>query len=121
RPIYVGDVGRCFVDALTNDATLGRTIHLVGGEELTFEELLDRIAACIGVRKRPLHIPIPLMMLVAHVFSLLPARPPVTPDQLALLEEGSTADPKEMLQVFNFQPIGFREGIRAYLYTSAAL
>jgi uncharacterized protein YbjT (DUF2867 family) len=115
RPIYVRDVARCFVDALTNDAALGRTIHLVGAQELTFEELLNSVANCIGVRKRPVHIPIPLMMAAAHVLSLLPTRPPVTPDQLAMLEEGSTADPKEMLQVFEFEPISFTEGLRTYL------
>ena len=120
RPIYVRDVARCFVDALTNNAALGRTVHLVGAEELTFEELLNRIAECIGVRKHALHIPIPLMMLAAHVFSLLPVRPPVTPDQLAMLEEGSTADPKEMLQVFNFEPISFTQGLRTYLCASTA-
>ncbi|HEX7958680.1 MAG TPA: NAD-dependent epimerase/dehydratase family protein, partial [Terriglobales bacterium] len=114
RPIYVGDVARCFVDALTNDTALGRTIHLVGAEELTFDELLTRIANCIGVRKRALHIPLPLMMVAAHVLSLLSTQPLVTPDQLAMLEEGSTADPKEMLQVFKFEPISFTEGLRTY-------
>lgn len=120
RPIYVRDVARCFVDALTNNAASGRTVHLVGAEELTFEELLKRIAECIGVRKHALHISIPLMMLAAHVFSLLPLRPPVTPDQLAMLEEGSTADPEEMLQVFKFEPISFTEGLRTYLCASTA-
>ena len=120
RPIYVGDVARCFIDSLKNDGALGRIIHLAGTEELTFEELLNQIAECIGVRKRPLHIPIPLMMLAAYVFSFLPVRPPITANQLAMLEEGSTADTKEMLQVFNFQPIGFAEGLRRYLCTSKA-
>jgi uncharacterized protein YbjT (DUF2867 family) len=119
RPIYIDDVARCFVDSLTNDITEGRTIHLVGGEELTFEELLERIAECIGIQKRPIHIPVPLMMLAAHVFSFLPVRPPVTRDQLAMLNEGSTADEKEMLQVFKFQPISFTEGLRLYLCASA--
>ena len=115
RPIYVEDVARCFVESLTNSAALGKTIHLVGGEELTFEDLLKRIAECIGIQKRVVHISIPLMMLGAHVFSFLPVRPPVTRDQLAMLEEGSTADEKEMLQVFKFQTIGFTAGLRMYL------
>lgn len=120
RPIYVGDVARCFVDALNREAAVGRTIHLVGAQELTFEELLNSIAKCIGVRKPAVHIPIPLMMAAAHVLSLLPTRPPVTRDQLAMLEEGSTADPKEMLQVFEFEPISFTEGLRTYLCTPEA-
>jgi len=120
RPIYVSDVARCFVDALTNNAALGRTVHLVGAEELTFEELLNKIAECIGVRTRALHIPIPLMMLAARIFSLLPVRPPVTRDQLAMLEEGSTADPEEMLQVFKFEPISFTGGLHKYLCDSTA-
>ena len=115
RPIYVEDVARCFVDSITNDVALGKTIHLVGGEELTFEDLLKGIAECIGIQKRVVHISIPLMMLAADVFSFLPVRPPVTRDQLAMLEEGSTADEKEMLQVFKFQTISFKAGLRMYL------
>ena len=115
RPIYVRDVARCFVDSLTSEVAKGRTIDLVGGEELTFEETLERIAECIGVRKRTVHIPIPLMKVAAQIFSFLPVRPPVTRDQLAMLEEGSTADEKEMLQVFGFQPISFTAGLRADL------
>jgi len=119
RPIYVDDVARCFVDSLTNDTAERRTIHLVGREELTFQELLERIAKCIGIKKRPIHIPVPLMMLAAYGFSFLPVRPPVTRDQLGMLKEGSTADEKEMLQVFKFQPIGFTEGLRLFLCPSA--
>ena len=119
RPIYVEDVARCFVDSLTNNLALGRTVHLVGAQELTFEDLLKTIAACIGNRKQAVHIPMPLMRLAVDLFSFLPVRPPVTRDQLAMLEEGSTADEKEMLQVFKFQPITFAEGLRSYLCATA--
>ncbi|HET9743212.1 MAG TPA: complex I NDUFA9 subunit family protein [Terriglobales bacterium] len=114
-PIYVDDVVECFAQSLTSTAATNQTVNLVGPEELTLEEIGDEIALCLGVRKSALHIPMPLMKSAATLFSFLPVRPPVTRDQLRMLEEGSTADPEPMKRIFHIQPIGFRRGLRQYL------
>lgn len=115
RPVYVDDVVECFVQSLTNPAATNKTVDLVGDEELTLDEIGDEIAACLGVRKTVLHLPMPIMMCVAQVFSFLPFKPPVTNVQLRMLQEGSTADPEPMKRIFGIEPIGFREGLRKYL------
>lgn len=116
RPVHVDDVVECFAQSLTNPEAMGKTIDIVGGEELTLNQISDEIAACLGVKKRPLHIPIPLMNTAAAIFSLLPIQqPPVTSVQIRMLQEGSTADPEPMKRIFHIEPIGFREGLRAYL------
>ncbi len=115
RPIYIDDLVECFTQSLASPAALNRTIDLVGGEELPLEELLQRIAECIGVRKPAIKIPMPLMRMAAAVMGLLPGRPPVTQEQLKMLAEGSTADPGEMLRVFNIEPATFTEGLKRYL------
>ena len=115
RPVHVDDVVECFVQSLTNETATGQTINLVGGEELTLDEIGDEIASCLGVRKSVLHIPMPVMKAAATLFSFLPITAPVTPVQLRMLVEGSTADPEPMKKIFRIEPIGFRAGVRKYL------
>jgi NADH dehydrogenase len=115
RPVHVNDVVECFVQSLTNEAASGQTLNLVGGEELTLDEIGDEIASCLGVRKSVLHVPLPLMKAAATFFSFLPITAPVTHTQLRMLVEGSTADPEPMKCIFSIEPIGFRAGLRKYL------
>ena len=121
QPIHVDDVVECFVQALTNEAATGQTVDLVGGEELTLDEIGEEIAACLGVRKRVLHIPMPIMMSVATLFELLPVQPPVNRVQLTMMREGSTADCGPMKRIFRVEPVGFRAGLRSYLGDSECL
>ena len=115
RPVHVDIVVECFVRSLTDEAATGQTIDLVGGEELTLDEIGEEIASCLGVRKKVLHIPMPIMTTVATIFEFLPIQPPVSRVQLRMLQEGSTADPTAMKRIFHIEPIGFRQGIRSHL------
>lgn len=112
QPIHIEDVIECFTQSLTNAIALGKTIELVGPEQVTLNEITDAIAACMKVRKVPVHIPMPLMKAAAMVFSVLPIKPPVTLAQLRMLEEGSVADAAQMRETFNITPAGFREALK---------
>jgi uncharacterized protein YbjT (DUF2867 family) len=114
RPVYIADVVECFVQSLKNPAAVGQTIAVVGGDELTLDALLAVLAECAGVRKPAIHIPFPVMYFNATLLSKFMKRPPVTPDQLRMLQEGSTADPEPMRRIFHVNPIGFREGLNMY-------
>jgi NADH dehydrogenase len=118
RPVDVHDVAECFARALTNSEAVGQTIDLVGGEELTLDEIAAEIAACLNIHKTAVHIPIPVMKMAAAIFSALPIKPPITAVQVRMLEEGSTASPTLMQQIFRITPVRFREGIKSYLIRS---
>jgi len=47
RPVHVDDVVECFAQSLINPAATNQTIDLVGGEELTLDEIGNEIAACL--------------------------------------------------------------------------
>jgi NADH dehydrogenase len=115
RPVHVDDVCECFVQSLSNPKAADQTSDLVGGEELTLNQIAAEIAACLGIRKTVVHVPIPLMKTAAAFFSLLPVKPPVTSAQIRMLQEGSIADPAPMQEIFGISPVGFREGLQAYL------
>jgi len=115
RPVYIADVVECFVQSLTSREATSQTIALVGGEELTLNELLAAIAECVGVSKPALHVPLPIMYINAAILGAILPKPPVTTDQLRMLREGSTADPEPMRRIFHLNPTGFREGLKKYL------
>jgi uncharacterized protein YbjT (DUF2867 family) len=115
RPIWIGDVVECFAQALGSERAAGKTIELVGRDELTLAELLQQIADCVGVRKPAVKVPFPIMYMNAAIMGALLPRPPVTTDQLRMLREGSTADPAPMLTTFDIAPLGFRDGLQKYL------
>ena len=115
RPIHVTDVAECFAQSLTNPEATGKTIDLVGGEELTLNQIADEIAGCLDIKKTAVHVPMPIMRLAAMTFSMMPITPPVTSVQLQMLEEGSTADPGPMKRVFAIEPRGFRSDLRTDL------
>ena len=61
----------------------------------------------------------PVMMLAAMAAQSVLPRPPVTTGQLKMLREGSTCDPRPMMQIFSMQPVAFREGLKSYPAPSA--
>src|SRR5215469_8538237 len=115
RPVHVDDVVECFAQSLTNPASTGENIDLVGGEELTLDQISDAIATYLDLRKTILHVPMPLMKAGAALFSFLPMKPPVTSVQLRMMEEGSTADPSAMRRIFQIEPESFRAALRDFL------
>jgi uncharacterized protein YbjT (DUF2867 family) len=108
RPIAVEDVTTCFARALTYEAATNQTVDLGGPDELTLNEVLAEIARCASVRKPAMHIPMSLMMAGATVAQRLLKNPPVTVDQLRMLQEGSTCDIEPMKRIFGINPRGFR-------------
>jgi uncharacterized protein YbjT (DUF2867 family) len=115
RPIFIDDVVTCFVSSLTNAAATNQTIELGGGEELTLNEVLAQIAECVGVRKPAFHVPFPVMYGVATVLGKVLKRPPVTTDQLRMLQEGSTCDTGPMRRIFGVEGVRFYTGLTQYL------
>jgi uncharacterized protein YbjT (DUF2867 family) len=108
RPIAVEDVTTCFARALTYEAATNQTVDLGGADELTLNDVLAEIARCAGIRKPAMHIPMSLMMAGATVAQKLLKNPPVTVDQLRMLQEGSTCDIEPMKRIFGINPRGFR-------------
>ena len=114
QPIHADDVARCFARALKLPVTVGRTYELCGNDRLSYEALLDMIAAVLGQSPpfKP-HLPLALMKLVIPVMQHIPQFP-ITMDQLQMLLEESIGD-SEWQQVFDCEPRRLREGISEYL------
>lgn len=114
QPIHADDVARCFALALELPETIGHEYELCGTDRVTYEELLDMIAAALG-RTRPLkpHLPLGLMKLVIPVMQQVPQFP-ITTDQLQMLLEESICD-GNWRNTFGFEPCRLQYGIEGYL------
>jgi len=114
QPIHGDDVAHCFALSLERPETIGRCFNLCGNDRLSFDDLLDTVAAAMG-KSAPLkpHLPLGLMKMIVPVLQQVPQFP-ITMDQLQMLIEENICD-GEWKQTFDFEPRDFREGIREYL------
>jgi uncharacterized protein YbjT (DUF2867 family) len=87
QPIWVEDVAAYFAAAVDKPEAAGRMFEIGGPDVVTWDEFWSRLKRALGVRRPSLHVPTRLMRAQAVVLERLP-RPPVTRDQLTMLEAG---------------------------------
>jgi uncharacterized protein YbjT (DUF2867 family) len=113
QPIEVGDVAEAIARAIEDPSTAGQTLDLVGPDILTYEEMLDTIAAGIGKEKRKLHLPVGLMNLVVAASRPLPKsiRPPVTSEQLKMLALDNTSNHPATAELLGRAPVRLADNL----------
>ena len=113
-PVHVRDVADAFVNALSDDSTIGKSFVLGGPEVVSWPEMLQRISAAVGKKKFILPMPIGFMKLGATLFDWLPFFP-VTRDQLTMLADGNTAEPDDLAALIKREPAAFSPDNLDYL------
>jgi NADH dehydrogenase len=112
QPVPVEHVAQAFTRALGLPTTRKQTYEIAGADVVTLLELLDIIGAALGRRRvRTIHVPMAVMRPLTRILHPLPGFP-VTPDQLLMLEEDNTADPRPFLTTFGLPPAPLAAGIR---------
>jgi NADH dehydrogenase len=80
----------------------------VGGPDwLTLDQIIDVIKGVMGTRRPNVHVPVMALLPVAVIFDKLLPNPPVTPNQLKMLERRNTTHPKAVQRQFGFEPLSF--------------
>ena len=87
QPIWVDDVAAYFAASLEKPEAANRTFEVGGPDVVTWNEFWSRLKRAMGARRPTMHLPVGLMRMQAAVFERLP-KPPVTRDQLTMLEAG---------------------------------
>lgn len=85
QPVYVGDVARAVVLALSDPSTQGRIYEIGGPEVMTFAELYKKIFTHSGQEVCTVSIPWWIARVQAFFMGMLPC-PPITNDQLTSLQ-----------------------------------
>lgn len=91
-PVFVDDVARCVVAALSGDTVAGRTLDLGGPEAMSYASLVRRVLAFRHRRRLLLPVPFTLWAAAARLAAPLP-NPPLTPAQVTLMRTDTLPDP----------------------------
>lgn len=114
QPVPVETVSQAFARALEMPHTVGRIYDVGGPEPLTFNQIIDTIAAVLGKKVYKLHLPVWPMKLAAGLFGRFPWFP-VTPGQIRMLLEGNTCDSADFYRDFALKPVSFKDALKHYL------
>jgi NADH dehydrogenase len=111
QPIWVEDLVTCITACLKEGAHDDEIIEVGGPEQLTYEETLDTVRRELGVRRLKIHVPLPLMNLMAGAMEAVLPQPLVTRQQLAMLAKDNIAAADAVPRYFGFTPKRLSEGL----------
>jgi uncharacterized protein YbjT (DUF2867 family) len=104
QPIWIDDVAAYFSAAVDKPEATNRTFELGGPDVVTWNEFWSRLKRSRGLRRPSVHVPTRLLRVQAVVLERLP-NPPVTRDQLTMLEAGdNVVSDNEAVETFE-QPL----------------
>lgn len=112
-PVYIDDVVSAMERAVLDRELKGETILLSGPEELTFDELVDRIAKYLGVRRFKLHLPAGLVKFGAIVLTSLGMKI-IVPDQIPRLLCAKGQGTRKTSALISYSPRKLEEGMAVY-------
>ena len=115
QPIYIDDVVSCIQKIVTSDAFLNEIYEIGGPEQLTYEELTTQIAEAMGIKRPMVHVPLFFMKPVAKVLETMLPNPPVTTQQLIMLQEDNVCGLQDIREVFGIDPVKFKEGLKRFI------
>jgi uncharacterized protein YbjT (DUF2867 family) len=120
QPVFVGDVAEAMARAADGEVAAGTTYELGGPEVKTFRELMEFVLATTGRRRLLLPLPFPLATLQATFLQFLP-KPPLTPDQVKLLQVDNVVSPEaerehRTLPALGIEPVTIESIVPTYLW-----
>lgn len=115
QPIFIDDVVSCIVKAVTSDAFYNEIYEIGGPEQMTYEEVTVAIAEAMGARRPTIHMPFFFVKTAARFFETVLPKPPVTTDQLIMLQEDNVCSMQDIRDAFGVEPVRFREGIKKFI------
>jgi NADH dehydrogenase len=112
QPIWIEDVAQYVAASVELPEAVNRTFELGGPDQVTWNELYERIAKVLGKRRVRVNVPLGLVRAGAAVVERLP-RAPVTRDQLTMLADAdNVCDMSPALETFEIPVIPLDEQIR---------
>jgi len=115
QPIYVENTADCIIKSLTDPKTTNRIFEIAGPDQITYKELFLTLMDVLGIDKPTFQIPITFMRPAACVLERVLEKPPITTQQLMMLEEDNICDIKEMQEVFNLRLVPLRDALKTFL------
>jgi len=115
QPLFIEDMAACLLKTVQGDAFLNEIYELGGPEQLTYAQVTAAIAEALGVKRPTLHLPLFFIQPMARMLETVLPRPPVTTDQLIMLQEDTVCALRDIRDAFGIEPIGFKQGLSTFL------
>lgn len=115
QPIYVQNTIDCIIKSLIEPRIKNRIFEIAGPNQITYRELFITLMDVLTIKKPAFEIPIWVMWPAAYIFERLIEKPPITIQQLIMLQEDNICDINEMQEVFNLNLISFKEALQTFL------
>ena len=110
-PVFIDDVVSAIASSIFNKELENETIVLAGPEELTYDDLVDRVAAYFGVKRFKLHLPAGLIRLGITVMPKLGMNI-LVPDQISRLLCNKSFSIDLAKEKLDYSPRVLEEGIK---------
>jgi NADH dehydrogenase len=104
QPLAVQDLARCLALAVCQERYYGRILEIGGPQQYSYDQLVTLLIQTLGLRRLPLHVPVPVMRRIAQMMELVMSRPPVTREQLKYLDRDNVAEMDTVERHFGFTP-----------------
>lgn len=112
-PVYVEDITNAIYSSLKTNNT--KKIYILAGpEELTYDQVIDKICSKLDIKVIKLHIPVQFFKLAATISGIFGGN--LVPDQIPRLISEKSSDISQAKKYLKFNPISFDKGLKfAYL------
>lgn len=111
QPVYVEDVAKCFVAALSNERASHETYPLGGPDRLTWPQLLKTVKKYLPGAKDKWVVAVPVWK--AKILASFPGAP-FNVDQVVMSQEDSTCSTAKVTGDFEIELAGFEEMVSQY-------
>ena len=115
QPVYIEDWLACVGKVIENPDSYISTYEIGGPEHLSYREMVEELSRAMGGKKPVMHIPMGLMRFGAAVLDKILSAPPVTPDQLRLLQQDNICDLKSIEKNFGFVPRRYADALKEFI------
>ncbi len=110
-PVWITDFVDAIIGLLDKPEWDNQVYELGGPRTLTYAQMLDEIMVVLGIKRRRVHVPIRLMQVLALALGKVMANPPVTLEELRLLQMNNAAPPNATSLLAGHDLMDFRDGI----------
>lgn len=111
QPIFVDDVVSAILLVLQNDLTIRNCYNIAGLEEVSYNQMIDCIAAQLQKKIIKVHLPATFAMYILSTLERIGIHVPIKAEQIQRLNENKNFEIQTAKAAFNFQPRSFESGI----------
>ncbi len=115
QPVWVGDVVEAAARCVDDETTVGQKLWLAGPEVLTYEEIVRRVLAALGARRRMVRVPVAALRPLVKLMEVALPNPPVTTSLLEMLDEENTVPRNDLIERFHIAPRPFLPEYLGYM------